>query len=95
MRDYIDIGPSPSDEDCVQVGDDNYTRKATVECRRFIELIRKTLGEEPKNTQLRVKFEPHEFGSYASVVCYYDDNDKESIDYAFRCESEAPTRWED
>lgn len=39
------------------------------------------------------------FGSntyYAAyeVVCWYDDAFPESIDYAFRCESGAPTTWE-
>ena len=52
-RDYIDIGASPSDEDCVQVGSPDYERRAREECNRFIALIRKTLGEEPEGVRPR------------------------------------------
>ena len=40
MRDYFSIGPTPSEEDCAQVGQPDYRRKAIAECQRFIELIR-------------------------------------------------------
>jgi hypothetical protein len=39
MRDYVSIGPSPCDEDCVQLGAQNYEALAKEECLRFIKLI--------------------------------------------------------
>ena len=94
MRDYIDIGSSPSEEDCAQVGSPDYERRARTECARFIELIRKTLGEEPPGAHLAVKSNPHDFGTYYQVVCYFEGSDEEAREYAFRCESEAPARWD-
>lgn len=95
MRDYIEIGPSPVEENCVQVGSENYTERAREECKRFINLIRSKLGEEPEGAELKIKSFPHDFGAYCEVVCYYNDNNAEAINYAFRCEEEAPTRWEE
>jgi len=94
MRDFIEIGPVPADEPCAQVGEENYREKAYKECARFIELIRTKLGPEPKKARLAIKAFPHDFGTYHEVVCYFDTHNSESVDYAFRCESDAPTTWE-
>ena len=67
MRDYFSIGPTPSAEDCAQVGQPDYRRKALAECQRFIELIRKTLGPEPEGAELAIKSFPHDFGTYYEV----------------------------
>jgi len=32
MRDYFSIGQTPSEEDCAQVGQPDYRRKAMEEC---------------------------------------------------------------
>ena len=93
MRDYIDIGSTPTEEPCAQVGQPDYARQARAECARFIEAIRQVLGPEPEGAQLAIKSNPHDFGSYFEVVCYYDDNSEAATRYAFRCEAEAPTRW--
>ena len=48
MRDYIDIGSSPCDEECVQVSKtEDYLPAMRAECRRFLEAIRAKLGPEP------------------------------------------------
>ncbi len=93
MKDYIDIGPAPCNEDCAQIGQLGFTECNIKECRRFIELIRSTLGPEPTGARLGIKAHDHEFGTYREVVCYYDDDKPEAVDYAFRCESEAPAKW--
>lgn len=93
--DYINIGPGPCDEDCAQTGTYDYHDRAGKECRRFIELIRKVLGPEPANTRLGIKTFMHDFGNYHEVVCHYDPDDSVSVEYAFKCEGEAPTKWEE
>ena len=95
MRDYIDIGSSPSDEECAQVESPNYGSRAREECTRFLQLIRQVLGPEPEGAQLSVKSNPHDFATYYSVVCYFEDNDEEASQYALLCESEAPRTWAD
>lgn len=95
MKDYISIGPSPVEEDCVQLGDPDYRSKARKECVRFIELIRKVKGPEAGSARLAITSNPHDFGTYLDVVCYYDDEDEAGMNYAFDCESETPMRWDD
>jgi hypothetical protein len=93
MKDYISIGSVPCNEDCAQVGQSDYMDKSRKECNRFIELIRKALGEEPGGARLAIKGFPHDFGTYHEVVCWYDDNNTAATDYAFRCESDSPQNW--
>lgn len=91
--DYIELGPTPAEEDCTQVGDPSYWEKAHDECSRYIELIRNKLGSEPQGAKLDVKGFNHDFGTYYEVVVRYDHRVKEAVDYAFRCDLEAPSRW--
>jgi len=95
VRDYITIGPSPSDEDCAQVGQPDYVTRSKKECRAFLNQLVRVFGEPPDGASLAVKQFDHEFGTYREVVCCYDDNIRESVDYAFKCEGEAPARWDD
>lgn len=94
MIDYLELGPSPCDEDCAQVGDDNYEQKARAECQSFISLLRKTFGNEPEGAKLIIKSNPHDYGRYYEVAVKFDDNFPKSIDYAFNVENNAPTNWE-
>ena len=96
MREYMAIGPAPFDEPCVQVSRDvDYLPAMRDECRRFIKLIRKKLGPEPPGAHLGIKSNPHDFGTYLEVGCYFDDTDEQQTDYAYLCEADAPTTWDD
>jgi hypothetical protein len=94
MRDYFSIGPTPSAEDCAQVGQPDYHQQAVEECRRFIELIRKTLGPEPEGAELAIKSFPHDFGTYYEVVVWFERDHAAAVAYAERCEDGAPTTWD-
>lgn len=93
MKDYIEIGSSPVEEDCLQVGHAT-SQEMKEECKRFLDLIRKVVGPEVGTARLAIKSNPHDFGTYYEVVCYYDDEDEVGMDYAFKCESETPLTWE-
>jgi hypothetical protein len=96
MRDFLNIGPTPPGEDCQQLGAKDYDeQKAKAECQRYIDLLRKTLGDEPEGARLAIKGFDHDFGRYYEVVCYYYDREQESVNYAYRCEGEGPEYWED
>lgn len=95
VMDYIDIGSSPVDEDCAQVGTENYAPRAREECRKFIELIRTCFGPEPSGAQLTIKANPHDFGAYYEVVCKYDPDNENAVKYAFAVEGDTPTSWKD
>jgi hypothetical protein len=93
MREYLTIGSAPCDEECASLGTHGYAARARAECEAYIEAIRTKLGPEPKGAQLAVKPFPHDSGSYYEVICRYDDAYPGSVDYAFRCESDAPETW--
>lgn len=96
MNDYIEIGSAPCDEACVQVDPHkDYLPAMRAEFNRFIDLIRKKLGSEPEGARLQVKSNPHDFGTYLEVACYYDDENEEAKTYAYLCESDAPKTWDD
>lgn len=94
MRDFVCIGSAPCEEPCACLGEDDYHDRVLEECRRFIQLLRETFGAEPDGARLSVKSFPHDFGTYFEVVCYFNPDLPASVDYAYRCEDEAPTTWE-
>ena len=94
MRSYFCIGSSPYEEDCAQVGEPGYRRKAIAECYRFMQLIRDTIGQEPEGAELRIKAFEHDFGLYFEVVCRFDIENEAAREYACRCEDSAPATWE-
>lgn len=95
MRDYIEIGPTPCDEQCQQVGMPSYdSEKANAECWAFLNQIRRIMGDEPDGARLSVKAFSHDFGTYREVVCYYDDAFAEAVEYAYKCEANSPSNWD-
>lgn len=95
MIDYMEIGPTPSDEECAQVGSEGYEVRARAECERFIALIRKTVGEEPNGAKLVVKRSPHDFGTYYEVAVKFASDIPEAVEYAYLVERMAPDSWDE
>jgi hypothetical protein len=95
MRDSLYIGEVPAAEDAAQVGTDGYGERARKESRALIGQLRRMFGPEKGSARLYVKNNPHDFGSYLSVECSYDDGDEEGMEYAFQCEGEYPEHWDD
>ena len=93
MRNFITLGSTPCDEPCACVGQENYRERALQECQRYIKLLRAVLGSEPYGARLSTKWFEHDFGHYVEVICYYDTDIPESVDYAYRCEDEMPATW--
>jgi len=95
MREYVEIGPAPYAEDCVQVSQtEAYMQPMKEECARYVECIREHCGRERGGASLRIKSNPHDFGTYYDVVCYYDDDDDVGAAYAYHIESHAPELWD-
>lgn len=95
MENYFTLGPTPRDESCACVGEDDYAPRAKKECRRFITLLRKKFGPEPEGAQLKIKSFPHDFGDYFEVICEFDEDLPESADYALHCDNNLPATWDD
>jgi hypothetical protein len=96
MQQYFDIGPTPCDEECAQVGTDDYYRKAKIECTAFKNQLRRHFGDEKRhNCMLVTRTNAHEFGDYYEVVCFYLDQDPESEKFADKIANETPITWDD
>ena len=98
MCDLIDLGvTTPPEEECSQVGSKSYDYydRARKEGRALINQLRRILGPEPPGARLQLKFHPHDFGTYITVVCMYDSEDPISAAYAERCDVECPQEWDD
>ena len=95
MNQWIDVGSSPTDESCAQVGSPDYYPRARRECRVYIRQLRRMHGPEPDGARLAIQRNPHDFGTYLSVVCHYEPTKQASIDYAFRCENQSPANWDE
>jgi hypothetical protein len=91
---HLTIGPSPAGEDCAQVGSPDYAKQARKECTAFVNQLRRQFGEEPDGASLRIKSNPHDFGSYYEVGVDYDPDDEAAVAYALKVEREAPEEWD-
>ena len=92
---YLSLGPAPAEEDCCQVGQDDYLYRARRECRRYVELLRTKFGPEPDGAEIRITRNAHDFGDYLDVVVEYDPARPASLEYALLLEGKAPARWEE
>ena len=93
--DHLDLGSAPSDEDCAQLGvDEQYDARAKRECRALINQLKRLCGDPPPNARFRIAGNPHDFGTYYSVVVDFDPNDEAAIAYAYRCDEESPDQWD-
>ena len=96
MRDYINIGSAPVEEQCAQVGRDNYRAMARLECRAFKEQLERKFPDG----EFGIKSFPHDFGTYFEVVAYFEDEvdrDAEALrarEAAFEAEANTPMYWD-
>lgn len=99
MKDYLNIGCTPYDEPCAQVGSENYNKLSTIECRAFTHQCERALAKkfgEEYTVIVRIKSFPHDFGTYKEVVVEYDENNDKEHAQALYLEGEADlTNWDD
>jgi hypothetical protein len=94
MRGIIDIASSPAAEVSAELGTEGYWRQALLECRAYIALIRRAIGEEPAGARLGLKRNERQNGIALSVVCFFDTEITASVEYALQCASKAPLEWD-
>jgi hypothetical protein len=92
-RDSFSLSSVPFEEDCAQVGEDNYRKKAIVECTAYINQLERLFPEaKDHGIEFNMKWHSHDFGSYAEVELYYDDCDDQ---YAYVIEANLPSNWDE
>ena len=94
-RTSLEIAPVPCDEECQQVGTENYDQDlAYKESMAFLKQLERTF---PKvgGAYLKVKSYPHDFGNYYEVVAFFDEMNDEECEWAFNMEGSVPLKWDD
>lgn len=85
--DYLYLGSTPYNEDCASLGfTQDFKRINKLECVAYIEALRRVHGQEPESCEYGIKACNHDFGMYYDVVIFYDPENEESVDYAFKVE---------
>lgn len=92
---YLNIGPVPCEEDCVQVSNGDYREAMKREVSRYCTMLQNRFPNPPAETEIVVKWFSHDFGSYAEAVVVYDPDCEESTKYAFFVENHTPMTWDD
>jgi hypothetical protein len=97
MLDYINLGSTPSDEDCAQVGSPDYQNRANKELDTYkAQLERMFPGwETHKNLKFKKMWFPHDFGSYGEIVITFDSDNELEAATAIEIEWNTPTSWDE
>jgi len=95
MYDSIQIGSTPCDEECAQVGEDGYSVKARAECQAFRNQLRRKFGPEPEGVSIRIKGNSHDFGTYYEVELSFDDSNEKACEYVYKVDKETPQFWDE
>jgi hypothetical protein len=92
MKDYIELGPTPVDEDAAQIKvQDDFLIQNLLECKAYkAQLLRTSPGAD-----VRIKSFRHEFGTYHEVCIYFDPADEAECERAFNLEGSTPLEWDD
>ena len=90
MRDYIELGPTPSGEDCAQVGTQDYHIKSRKELRAY----KNQLERMCPGSTFTIKAFPHDFGTYHEVCVVFDDENEEQVEKAYKANMDMPEFWD-
>jgi hypothetical protein len=95
MREYIELGSAPADENCIQItSKEDYIPAMREECRRYKQLLEQKFTNRPEEVYFTIKRFSHDFGEYMEVCIVYNDEVEEQIDYAYYVEGNLPLTWE-
>lgn len=99
MRNYFELGPTPIEEDCLQMGVAS-NEECKAECERYKALLERLLPIPDPLSELmsyRVKFFAYDSpaGGYYEVVIIADDAIQECVDFVFNVvEANIPLTWD-
>ena len=103
--DEITLGATPAEENCAQVGSDNYYERARTECtvyrRQLLRMFKaehNPNGEDwglPEGCSLRIASHAHDFGSYHEVAIRYNDDFPAAVEAAFWFDANLPGHWDE
>ena len=96
MIDYMEIGSSPTDEHCAQLGSDEYAVLSRIELNAYVHQLERMFPhvKETDSLKFAVKRFNHDFGTYAEVVIYFDTANDFEYNCAIDIEHNLPSNWD-
>jgi hypothetical protein len=95
VMEYIEIGSTPYDEDCAQVGANGYREEAMKEMDAYInQLNRHFTIAITYGIKFKQKWFNHDFGSYGEVCMYWNNENEDANTIAYEIESNLPGKWD-
>ena len=93
--DYIELGPVPAGETCVEVGTDNYMANSLRECKVYQRMLER-LCPIPQGLPVEfvVRSHPHDFGPYREVSVRFCGGNRAAVEFAYHVEANAPDQWD-
>jgi hypothetical protein len=106
MKESINIGATPAEEDCEALGPNYDVAKAKRECRAYINQLRRWLiaqghGEKLARVEsegafrLYTKANAHDFGTYHEVEVKIEGDNEEAVELAYLIDGSGPREWDD
>ncbi len=94
--DYLNLGSTPWEEDCVGVNSNtDYMPAMREECRRYKRQLERDFAiPEDVDAYYKIKTFPHDFGSYMEVCIVFNQEDEKTCEFAYDLEDHLPARWE-
>lgn len=96
-RDLLELGPTPSAEECTQLKDfsDEQDHSDMIkEVTAYLEQLQRTFGEPPPQAELVIVRNTHDFGTYYEAGVMFNPDDNEASKYAYIMESNLPETWD-
>lgn len=90
-RDFLSLGPTPTDEDCTQAGEDTTAQK--IECRAYINQLVRVYGEPPDTLEFCIVKNDHDFGAYYEAGISFPDTDEDEIEGNTEAQDKFDAMW--
>lgn len=95
MKEIMELGSAPCDEDCAQVGIDGYESRMQKEVLAFVRMLKRSFPEAKSNgCNFRYKIFQHDFGMYKEAIVEFNPNSITSSKYIEKIEDELPVNWD-
>ena len=91
----LELGCTPYDEPCAQVGSDDYYDRAKIECRAYINQLKRSFPIPSEiDAWYSITSNPHDFGDYYDVVIKYDESNDDACNFAQSVDDNLPANWD-
>lgn len=95
MMEYLYLGPTPYEEDAIQLTPTCDTIAMRKQVRDYVTMLEQRFPDAPEEAYFSIKSEYHDYGTYYEAIVKYNEDNEDAVKYAFCVESNLPARWND